>query len=64
METTQVLEQLLSLGTAWEITQVTLNDDAKRIDIKVNYKLDNYLHNGISYKLCYLSAERKWQHLP
>lgn len=64
MEITQVLEQLLPLGKEWEITQVTLNDDEKRIDIKVNYKPGNYLHNGIGYKLYDVSAEREWQHLP
>ncbi len=64
MEMSKVLEQLLPLGKDWEISEVVLQEDLKRITITVGYKPDFYRVEGNSYKLYDELPEREWQHLP
>jgi transposase len=64
MEMSKVLEQLLPLGKDWEIREVVLQEDLKRITITVGYKPDFYRVEGNSYKLYDELPEREWQHLP
>ncbi len=64
MDMSVVLRHLLPLGTDWEITEVTLEEQLKRIDIKVAYKPDSYLVEGVRFKIYDELPEREWQHLP
>lgn len=54
----------MPLGKDWEIREVVLQEDLKRITITVGYKPDFYRVEGNSYKLYDELPEREWQHLP
>jgi len=64
MEMTTVLQQLLPLGSDWEISLVTMEETLKTIHIRVTYRHDSYLLKGERFKIYDELPEREWQHLP
>ena len=63
MEFSDFLKKLLGIGSDFEVSEVTVEEKNKEINIHLNYIPKRYTVQGKSYPIYDQAPERKWQHL-
>ena len=63
MEFSDFLKKLLGIGSDFEVSEVTVEEKNKEINIHLNYIPQRYTVQGKGYPIYDQAPERKWQHL-
>ena len=63
MEFSDFLKKLLGIGSDFEVSEVTVEEKSKEINIHLNYIPKRYTVQGKGYPIYDQAPERKWQHL-
>lgn len=63
MEFSDFLKKLLGIGSDFEVSEVTVEEKNKEINIHLNYIPKRYTVQGKGYPIYDQAPERKWQHL-